>query len=188
MFAISGLAETLWFEAEVGYNNGLDVSDSIAVATKHIDEALALTRQYYWMPLSKSKILMLKVKSGFSKDVAADMVLAKTLIDESLALNAKYAETHLALSYWYYIQIQSSELSHEKKIHYQKALTSADQALAVNAHTAQAYLLKVALTKLAQVKDIPVNHETKTIQSWINKAKELNPHARLWQLPNNSSY
>ncbi|WP_154222928.1 serine/threonine-protein kinase [Marinicella rhabdoformis] len=183
IFAIAGLAETYWFEAEVGYNHGLDDSGSIEAASKHIDEALALSRQYYWMPLSKSKILMLKVKSSLSKDVTADMALAKTLIDESVALNAKYAETHVALSYWHYLQIQATDLDAENKTHYQMALASADKALVANAHTAQAYLLKAALTKLAQDKGIPHNHEPESIQTWKRKAKELNPHARLWPLP-----
>ena len=51
---------------------------------------------------------MLKVKTGLSNDITADMALAKTLIDESKALNAKYAETHVALSYWHYLQIHAS--------------------------------------------------------------------------------
>lgn len=182
-FAAAGLAEAHWFAAEVASSQSSPFASDLSTAIKYTDQSLSFSRQYYWMPLTKAKTLLLGVKTNGSEDPTADLAEAKTLLDESLALNPNYVDTHLVLAYWHLIKMALAEPKTDQLKHYQQGMARCDQATSVNPRAAEPWLLKLAFERFAQAKGLTTAVTKEDQLSWQSKAQQLNPHATLWHFP-----
>jgi serine/threonine protein kinase len=184
-FGLSGLAEAYWFQAEVASANNLPFTAELKQASQYIDEALELSRQYYWMPLTKAKTVLLKVKSQRSDDVDQDMTEAKNLLDESLTLNNQYLDTHVVMGYWHALKLMSSKEASKQMQHFQNGIDSCEQAIKVNSRAAEPWLLKAALYQMALAQGLSVTQNEQDHQAWLDQAYKLNPHAKILLITQN---
>ncbi len=183
LFAAGGLAEAHWFNAEVSSSKQQPFDTDLSIAINQIDHALSLSRQYYWMPLTKSKTLLLKVKTGLSSDEENELAIAKNLLDESVTLNPKYAETHLVLGYWHHMKLVRAQDIDAINHHYQQGLSHTSQASLINQLAAEPWLLKLKLLELAKLKGLDDVASESELLTWKQTAMALNPYAKIWQLP-----